>query len=86
MGVSPQLRLGKEGTCMKAEPERAGKIEAEQWACSGSAQPALTARFLGSHACGLTFIPPCSPGLVHGRPGSPWSSKPSLTLNDDVGH
>lgn len=52
MGISPQLRLGKGGTGMKAEPERSGKTEAEQWACSGTVQPVRTAQLLGSQARG----------------------------------
>lgn len=63
MGISPQLRLGKGGTGMKAEPERSRKTEAEQWACSGTAQPVRTAQLLGSQARGPSSIPL----------GQPWS-------------
>lgn len=86
MGISPQLRLGKGGTGMKAEPERSGKTEAEQWACSGTVQPVRTAQLLGNQARGPSSILWGSPGLVRGGPGPPWSSKPSPTLSDDAGH
>lgn len=59
MGMSSQLRLRGGGTWTKAEPERAGKIEAEQWACG--VQPVRIARLRGSHACGLCFVPPLQP-------------------------